>query len=144
MSAQNKQRNQESNSNANLSEKTTNLTENMEQKTHVQPIVNHASFTGPIPPPEIFREYGKIIPDAPERILRVFEDDSKHVREIQVNALEAEKQDSKRIHWMAFCLIICGFMLSALFAWIDKDWLSGIILATTLGGAITGFLQNNK
>lgn len=143
-SSQQKQRNQLVNSNTNLSAKSPILTENIEQASHVQSVVNHTSFAGPIPHPEIFREYGEIIPDAPERILRVFEDDSKHVRDIQVNALEAEKQDNKRVHWMAFCLIISGFVLSAFFAWIDKDWLSGIILATTLGGTITGFLQNKK
>lgn len=143
-SSQSKQNNQLVNSNTNLSEKSPILTESIEPISNVKSVVNHTSFAGPIPHPEIFREYGEIIPDAPERILRVFEDDSKHVRDMQVNAPEAEKQDNKRVHWMAFCLIISGFVLSAFFAWIDKDWLSGTILATTLGGTITGFLQNKK
>lgn len=86
---QSKQSNQLANSNTGLSEKSPTLTENIESKSHVQSVVNHTSFTGPIPHPEIFREYGEIIPDAPERILRVFEDDSKHVRDMQINALEA-------------------------------------------------------
>lgn len=101
-------------------------------------------FEGPIPHPEIFRMYGDVIPDAPERILKVFEEDSKHAREIQVAALSAQKADNKRVHWMAYSLIAGGYILSAVFAALDKDTLAGIILATTLAGTITGFLQQRK
>lgn len=104
----------------------------------------HSSFEGPIPHPEIFRQYGDVIPDAPERILKVFEDDSAHAREIQTAALLAQKGDNHRVHWMAWSLIASGYGLSALFAHWDKDWLAGIILSSTLLGTITGLLQNRK
>lgn len=107
-------------------------------------VTHHASFEGPIPHPEIFRQYGEVIPDAPERILKVFEEDSKHAREIQMAALNAQKSDNQRVHWMAWSLIAGGFSLSGFFAWIDKDILAGAILTTTLAGTITGFLQNRK
>ena len=107
-------------------------------------VSHHASFEGPIPHPDIFRQYGDVIPDAPERILRVFEDDSKHARDIQMAALNAQKCDNLRVHWMAWSLIASGFALSALFAWLNKDILAGAILTTTLAGTITGFLQSRK
>lgn len=106
--------------------------------------INHTKFEGPLPHPDIFRLYGEIIPDAPERILRVFEEDSRYLRTIQAAALDAQKQDNKRVHWMAYSLIFFGYLLAAFFAWLGKDWLAGIILATTLGGTITGYLQNKK
>ena len=120
------------------------LPENTSQKGRVLPVINHTTFTGPLPHPEIFRQYGEIVPDAPERILRVFEDDSKHIRDMQTNALEAAKQDTKRVHWMAFFLIIIGFVFSGIFAWMDKNWLAVIVLGTTIGGIIAGYLQNRK
>lgn len=43
-------------------------------------------------------KYGEVIPDAPERILRVFEEDSRHARDIAVAALNAQKADNKRAH----------------------------------------------
>ncbi len=110
----------------------------------VQQLVRHQKFEGPIPHPDIFRRYGEVIPDAPERILRVFEQDSAHAREIQKAALDAQKRDNKRVHWMAWSLIAGGYALSALFAHWNKDWLAGIILTTTLTGTIAGFLQNKK
>ena len=75
-----------------------------------------ASFSGPLPHPEIFNRYAEVIPDAPERILKVFEDDSKHARDIAILALEAQRDDNRRAHWMAWSLVIAGFMLSVVFA----------------------------
>lgn len=102
------------------------------------------SFNGPIPHPDIFKKYGEVVSDAPERILRVFEDDSKHSREIQSKALDAQKSDNRRIHWMAWSLIAGGYVMSALFAVMNKDWLAGIVLTTTIVGTVTGFLQSRK
>ena len=104
----------------------------------------HASFEGPIPHPDIFRLYGDVIPDAPERILRVFEADSTHARVIQMEALEAQKSDNRRVHWMAWSLIAGGYALAALFAVLGKDWLAGIILGSTLAGTIAGFWQGRN
>lgn len=106
-----------------------------------QVITQQSHFQGPIPHPDIFRQYGEVIPDAPERILRVFEDDSKHAREIQMAALDAQKADNSRVHWMAWSLIAGGYILSGLFAWLGKDTLAGILLASTLTGTIAGFFQ---
>ena len=102
------------------------------------------SFDGPFPHPDILRKYGEIVPDAPERILRVFEEDSKHVRDIQFAALNAQKGDNYRVHWMAYSLIVGGYAMSALFAWMSKDVLAGIVLTTTIIGTVAGFLQHSK
>ena len=101
-------------------------------------------FNGPIPHPDIFRKYGEVIPDAPERILRVFEADSQHVREITMSALVAQRADNKRIHWMAFGLIAGGYAMSGLFAYFNKDVLAGIVLSTTIVGTVVGFLQQRS
>jgi uncharacterized membrane protein len=110
----------------------------------VRQVIQQSKFQGPIPHPDIFRKYGEVVPDAPERILRVFEQDSAHAREIQNAALDAQKGDNKRVHWMAWSLIAGGYLLSALFAHWNKDWLAGIILTTTLAGTIAGFFQTKK
>lgn len=114
-------------------------------RDRVKQIVSHqTSFHGPIPHPDIFRQYGDVVADAPERILRVFEDDSKHTRDIQMAALNAQKADNRRVHWMAYSLIAGGYILSGLFAWVDKDTLAGILLSATLVGTITGFIQGKN
>lgn len=110
----------------------------------VRQVIQQSKFQGPIPHPDIFKKYGEVVADAPERILRVFEQDSEHARKIQVAALEAQKSDNRRVHWMAWSLIAGGYVLAGVFAAFDKDVLAGIILTSTLAGTIAGFLQNRK
>ena len=110
----------------------------------VRQVVQQVHHQGPIPHPEVFKGYGEVVKDAPERILRVFEQDSAHAREIQSAALNAQKEDNRRVHWMAWSLVAGGYVLSAVFAYLNKDILAWTILATTLAGTITGFLQGRK
>lgn len=109
-----------------------------------QVISQQTSFQGPIPHPDIFRQYGEVIPDAPERILRVFEEDSKHAREIQMAALIAQKDDNGRLHWMAWSLVVMCFVLAMVFALLQMQTLAGIVLATTIVAIVTGFFQGKS
>lgn len=109
-----------------------------------QLVAQSASFSGPIPHPEIFRQYANVIPDAPERILKVFEDDSKHVRDIAVKALQAQIEDNRRAHWMAWSLVVIAFISSLLLAWKDKDILAGTLIGTTLTAIVIGFLKSRN
>ena len=106
--------------------------------------ITQQTFNGPLPHPEIFRKYGEVISDAPERIMRVFEEDSAHLRDLQMGALNAQKADNRRVHWMAYSLIAGGYAMSALFAYWDKEVLAGIVLTTTIIGTVTGFLQTQR
>ncbi len=108
----------------------------------IEQIISQAHFSGPIPHPEIFRQYKEIIPDAPERILAVFEADSSAARLLPVQAIEAQKEDNRRAHWMAWSLVVLSFGLSLGFALLNKDELAGITLGTTLVAIVTGFLQS--
>lgn len=110
----------------------------------IEQITKQTTFSGPIPHPEIFRQYGEVIPGAPERILRVFEEDSRHVRNISMAALNAQKGDNHRSHWMAFTLIFTGLLLTGFLAYIGKDWLAAVIAGTTLAGTIAGFFGGKK
>lgn len=110
----------------------------------IEQTLSQAHFSGPIPHPEIFKLYGDIVKDAPERILKVFEDDSKAVRNLPEKALEAQKEDNRRAHWMAWSLVVLSFCLSLGFALLNKDILAGATLGTTLLGIVTGFLQSRN
>lgn len=104
--------------------------------------VRQQRYSGPLPHPDLFRQYGEVIPDAPERILRVFEDDSRHVREIQRDVLDAQKRDNQRVHWMAYSLILGGFAISLVFALMKEPYLAGTVLGTTLLGTIGGLVNS--
>lgn len=107
----------------------------------VKSIVQQTRFQGPIPHPDIFKGYGDVVSDAPERILKVFEDDSRHARDIQFEALRKQAADNRRVHWMAWSVIAGGYLLSVVFAAMNKDLLAGGVLTTTLAGTIAAFFK---
>jgi len=76
---------------------------------------------GPIPTANEFARYREVLPDAPERILKVFEDDSKHTREMQKTGLDATVSFDKRSQWMAFTIIISGVIGTLILAYLDKN-----------------------
>lgn len=92
--------------------------------------------------PEVIEHYSRLIDNAPERILTVFEKNAEAERNLQLDSLKSQIADNKRRDWMAFAIIICGMAASAFLAWIDKPYLSGTALATIIGYAVIGFLKN--
>ena len=92
--------------------------------------------------PEVIEHYSRLIDNAPERILTVFEKNAEAERNLQLDSLKSQIADNKRRDWMAFAIIICGMAASAFLAWIDKRYLSGTALATIIGYAVIGFLKN--
>ena len=92
--------------------------------------------------PEVIEHYSRLIDNAPERILTVFEKNAEAERNLQLDSLKSQIADNKRRDWMAFAIIICGMAATAFLAWIDKPYLSGTALATIIGYAVIGFLKN--
>ena len=102
------------------------LPANSEKKTIR--IITGRQFIGPIPPADEFRRYGEVIPDAPERILKIFELDSQHTREMQKIALKAETSRDTRAQWMSFCIMVAALAVMVI----------SIIYGNTLAGIFTG------
>ena len=86
---------------------------------------------GPIPSPEVFKRYGEIVHDAPERILKVFEQDSQHTRDMQKIALTGEVSRDARAQWMAFVIMIAALGVTTAVIILGKNLTAGII--TSLG-----------
>lgn len=108
------------------------------QSVQMQRTVVHQST---ILDPEVLRKYSEFMPDAPQRVLAVFEANSKHERDLQTFALSAQASDNKRRDWLAFAVIIAGLGTSAVLAALDKSWLSGAALAAIISYGVFGLLQ---
>lgn len=99
-----------------------------------------------------------MVPDAPNRVLAVFEQNSaaerrlreeslrQHQSEIDLQkyAVNCQAVDNRRRDWMAFAIIIAGIVVSAVFAALGKEWLSGVTLVAIVAYAVIGYLQKNK
>ena len=115
------------------------------EQVHQQQTVVHQQHTvQTIFDPDVLKKYKELIPDAPERVLAVFEKNSATERYVMETALNAQREDNKRRDWMAFSIIALGFIVSAIFAYLGKEWLSGGTLTAILMYAIFGYLQKDK
>ena len=98
-----------------------------------------------IPSPEEIAKYKEIMPDLPERIIKQFEEDSKHIRELQKRKQEADIVFDKRSQYMAFIIIMAGLIGTIILAYFDKNYAA---IATAIGTAAlifkNVFSKNNK
>ena len=60
------------------------------------------------------------MPDLPERIVKQFEEDSIHVREFQKRKQEADIAFDKRSQYMAFVIIMFGFVGTLILAYRSR------------------------
>ncbi len=54
-------------------------------------IKREESFSGPLPHPEHFKKYNQIVPGSANRLLKMTEDDLKHIHTIQTSQMLIEK-----------------------------------------------------
>lgn len=83
--------------------------------------------SGPLPSVETFREYGNVVPDAPERILRMAEKEQDASHEFTRSAVRNERYLVSQGQWMGFVT-----MLLALGGGIAMAALGHLIFAAAL------------
>lgn len=95
------------------------------------------SFHGPLPPPQLLREYGEIIPNGADRIVRMAEAQSAHRIELESIVI---KGDDKRANWglaTGFTIGIVMIVLSFILVLFGHD-VAGTIMGTTDLTALVG------
>lgn len=70
-------------------------------------------IAGPIPAPEILREYDDVYPGAAKIILDDFQKNSEHIRNKEKKQILGEIERDKRGQWMAF-IVLMGILLTVL------------------------------
>lgn len=73
----------------------------------------HYSFSGPIPPPELFAKYEKAFRGAGGRILSMAEDEAKHRREMERVEHQAAIADARRGQYMGLAIILAAMGIGA-------------------------------
>lgn len=114
------------------------------QERIVQLVARQASsYEGPIPPPALFKQYGEVVADAPERILQQFEKDAEHFRNTTTTALKGEIAHNLRAQWMAFALVLIGIAAAIYEAGVGHQAIAGAIIVTLLVAVLVNFLRPN-
>jgi uncharacterized membrane protein len=107
--------------------------------------------------PEVLRKYSLMVPDAPERVLAVFEKNSesernirdamaeqqRHMAEIQGRALDFQARDNRRRDWMAYSILFIGIVATIAFTFADKNGAAIGAFVSVIAYAVGGFLYRS-
>ena len=111
---------------------------------HQKTVITRHQTASTIFDPAVLEHYARLVPDAPERVLRVFEQNSEVERQIARQGFEAARADNRRRDWMGFAIIMTGLLVSALFGYIGRFWLSGGTLIAIIAYGVIGYLYKPK
>ena len=109
--------------------------------------VKQETFSGPMPPPSLLMDYKTLIPDAPERILKMAEREQEHrikvddevLKQSGVSILEMSKAN-RNSQIFAFILTLL-LIISGVFLTIKGfPWVGGTIFGTTIMGVVAVFI----
>ena len=106
----------------------------------LQSIAIAASFSGPLPPPSDLARYKEILPDAPDRILKMAEREQEHAFLLERRFLGYKSRGQV----FAFFIVIASFLLNAYLATIGYPWRGLIISGFALAGIVGAFIYGRR
>lgn len=98
-------------------------------------VIQHQSFSGPLPRPEDFAEYDRVLPGAADRILKMAENQATHRQGLERRALSGDLFKSMMGTVLGY-IAFGGSMYGAVYLLLhDKPIQSLAALVTALGAA---------
>ena len=103
--------------------------------------IEHSRYwRGPLPPPAVLEAFGRLVPDAPERIFRQWEMESDHRRAYEREALDAAVKRDARGQVSALLFTLVALSVSAFALWLKEPWVAGTIGGGTIASVVGAFL----
>lgn len=91
-------------------------------------IVVERSWSGALPRPEDFGRFGEIVPDAPERILQMAEQEQQHRMAMERQLVPAEIAAGTRGQRYGTAISLIALILAAITAILDAAWQVSVAL----------------
>ncbi len=96
-----------------------------------------ATFSGPLPPPSLLADYGKVHKDLPQILVERANENEKHLRKMD----EADERARTRGQWMAYSISIFGLTVCVITAMMGYPVASAIAGLTPLTTMASIFLK---
>jgi uncharacterized membrane protein len=103
-----------------------------------------SSYSGPLPPPEILREFDQVVPGAAERIMRMAEKQQDHRIRLESKVITSDTYRSWAglglAGFLGFIIVGCGSYL----IFQGHDTAGATIITSTLIGLVTTFVHGTR
>jgi uncharacterized membrane protein len=100
------------------------------------------SYSGPLPPPEMLERYGKIVPGAPERILKMAEKQSEHRIELEKVVVKGNSRRENQGLQYGFIISLVTIIGGIFLIYNNKNSAGLVAILTPLGILATSFLYS--
>lgn len=102
------------------------------------------TYSGAVPPPEMLREFDKIIPNGADRFMKMAEEQSEHRRKIEQKIVESNVKNENLGLVFAFFISIIGLISAAILAYKGNNIGAGVFAIPALGGLVNSFLNLSR
>lgn len=106
--------------------------------------IKSTHYRGPIPNPEMLRDYNNVIENGGERIVVQFEEQSRHRREIEKIVIKSQSSESKRGQIFAFIIGMTGLGLAFISALLGHNAFAITLASTTIVALVSAFIVGKK
>jgi uncharacterized membrane protein len=107
-------------------------------------IVLASYFKGPLPPPDLLREYNSVVNEGAERIFDKFEQQANHRMEMEKLVLTEQLRQSSKGQWFGFIISMFGLALAGLMTWLGYETLGITLASTTIISLTTIFVIGKR
>jgi uncharacterized membrane protein len=99
--------------------------------------ISRHQFSGPLPPPEILKEYNDILPGLADRVMKMAEKQSTHRQKIEDRVIGSDAYRANAGLWIGAGVAVLSILAGAYLVAIDHDW-AGVGIGTTVVVALVG------
>lgn len=103
-----------------------------------------ASFSGPLPPPDVFGGYDKILPGAAERILKMAEDEAQHRRSQESKMVDSECRDASLGLSHGRTIALVALLVSGAVAIWGNAWVGGALGVSSIASLVGVFVYGSR
>lgn len=107
-------------------------------------ITRETMHFGPLPSPEMLKEYDAVLPGGAERIFAMAEKEQSARLKYNHGALSGEINLDRRGQWMGFSIAIIILAMAAVFAWKGNTTFAGTLVAIDLIGLVSVFVLGRR
>lgn len=103
-----------------------------------------ARFSGPLPPPDVFGGYDKVLPGAAERILKMAEDEAQHRRSQEAKMVDSECRDASLGLNHGRTIALVALLVSGAVAIWGNAWVGGALGVSSIASLVGVFVYGSR
>lgn len=110
--------------------------------THIS--VQSHKWEAPLPPPSVLDEFNHVVPNGAERIVKAWELESDHRRQIEKTEQRSFYRDRLTGKVFALIFVMAALAVTAWCAYVGAEWLGMVIGGGTIASVVWAFIHGRK